>query len=123
VATVADVMTRDILTVARSATLGQVARELRTRNVGSALVVDEAQAPIGIITERELVDSVAASRNPDAGIAESWMKADPTTVEASASLTDASALMRLHHVRHLPVTDGGKLVGIISMRDLLAGTL
>jgi len=51
------------------------------------------------------------------------MKADPTTVEASASLTDASALMRLHHVRHLPVTEGGKLVGIISMRDLLAGTL
>ena len=73
-ATLADVMSRDILTVARSATLGEVARQLRSQNVGSALVVDEANAPIGIITERELVDSVAASRNPDAGVAESWMK-------------------------------------------------
>jgi len=123
VPTVADVMTRDILTVARSATLGQVARELRSRNVGSALVVDEGNAPIGIITERELVDSVAASRNPDAGVAESWMKAEPATIEASASLTDASAVMRVNEVRHLPVTEDGRLVGIVSMRDLLAGAL
>jgi len=123
VPTVADVMTRDIVRVARSATLGQVARELRSRNVGSALVVDEANAPIGIITERELVDSVAASRNPDAGVAESWMKAEPATVEVSASLTEASGLMRLNNVRHLPVTEDGRLVGIVSMRDLFAGTL
>ena len=120
-ATVADVMTRDILTVARSATLGQVARDLRSRNVGSALVVDEAHAPIGIITERELVDSVAASRNPDAGVAESWMKTEPATIEATASLTDASGVMRLNNVRHLPVTEAGRLVGIVSMRDLLDG--
>jgi len=120
VPTVADVMTRDILTVARSATLGQVARELRSRNVGSALVVDEANAPIGIITERELVDSVAASRNPDAGVAESWMQAEPAMIEASASLTDASSVMRVNNVRHLPVTEDGRLVGIVSMRDLLA---
>jgi len=49
--------------------------------------------------------------------------AEPATIEASATLTEASALMRLHNVRHLPVTDEGRLVGIVSMRDLLAGAL
>ena len=122
-ATVSDVMTRDILTVARGATLGQVARELRARNVGSALVVDEAHALVGIITERELVNSVAASRNPDVGLVESWMIAAATSVEATSSLAEASGLMRVHSVRHLPVTEDGRLVGIVSVRDLLAATL
>ena len=117
--TVADVMSRDILTVQPDATLGQVARALRARNVGSALVTDEAGRPVGIISERELVDSVAGSRNPDIGVAESWMRADPVTVESSSALADASELMRETNVRHLPVTDGGVVVGVVSIRDLL----
>jgi len=122
-ATVASVMSRDILTVAPDATLGQVARALRSRNVGSALVVDAAGTPLGMLSERELVDSVAGSRNPDLGLAESWMKADPATVEASASLVEASARMREANVRHLPVTEGGAVVGVVSIRDLLAAAL
>ena len=116
-------MSRDILTVTGEATLGQVARALRARNVGSALVVDAAGAPRGIITERELVDSVAASRNPDVGVAESWMKGDPATVDAGASLVAASARMREANVRHLPVTRDGAVVGVVSIRDLLAASL
>jgi CBS domain-containing protein len=121
--TVASVMSRDILTVAPDATLGQVARALRSRNVGSALVVDAAGRPLGMLSERELVDSVAGSRNPDIGLAESWMKADPPSVESAASLVEASARMREANVRHLPVTEAGAVVGVVSIRDLLAATL
>ncbi len=121
--TVADVMSRDILTVQPDATLGQVARALRSRNVGSALVTDSAGRPVGIISERELVDSVAGSRNPDIGVAESWMRANPTAVESSATLADASTLMREANVRHLPVTADGVVVGVVSIRDLLNATL
>ena len=117
--TVADVMSRDILTVQPDATLGQVARALRARNVGSALVTDPGGRPVGIISERELVDSVAGSRNPDVGVAESWMRGNPVTVDSSASLADASTLMRDTNVRHLPVTDSGVVVGVVSIRDLL----
>ena len=122
-ATVSSVMSRDILTVTPGSTLGQVARALRSRNVGSALVVDDAGKPVGIITERELVDSVAGSRNPDLGLAGSWMQGEPVTVEAAASLVDASARMREANVRHLPVTEDGVVVGVVSIRDLLAATL
>jgi signal-transduction protein with cAMP-binding, CBS, and nucleotidyltransferase domain len=116
-------MSRDILTVARDATLGHVARVLRERNVGSAMVVDDAMTPVGIITERELVDSVAASRNPDLGLAESWMQADPRTIEATASIHDASVAMREADVRHLPVVADGRLTGVVSIRDLLTAAL
>jgi signal-transduction protein with cAMP-binding, CBS, and nucleotidyltransferase domain len=122
-ATVGDVMTTDILAVPSTATLGEVARQLRARNVGSAIVVDAGEQPLGLITERELVDSVAASRNPDHGQAGSWLREQAGTVERSASLDEASTRMRDAGVRHLTVTEDGRLVGIVSIRDLLVGTL
>jgi CBS domain-containing protein len=122
-ATVGDVMTTDILAVPSTATLGEVARRLRARNVGSAIVVGDGERPLGLITERELVDSVAASRSPDHGQAGSWLRPQGGSVERDASLEEASALMRDSGVRHLTVTEQGRLVGIVSIRDLLVGTL
>ena len=62
--------------------------------------------PPAVRQEITVTRTAAASPvNPDAGLAESWMKAEPATIEASATLTEASALMRLHNVRHLPVTE------------------
>ena len=121
--TIAEIMTKDVLGVAPSATLGEVARALRARNVGSALVVDAERRPVGIISERELVDSVAASRNPDHGLAESWMKADPRVIASATGVAEAGALMRDLNVRHLAVVDDGQLVGVVSIRDLLSAAL
>jgi signal-transduction protein with cAMP-binding, CBS, and nucleotidyltransferase domain len=123
VAIVRDVMTTDILTVPGTATLGEVARRMRARNVGSAVVLDDAGGPQGLITERELVDSVAASRSPDLAQAASWMRPEMWSVEGSASLDEASARMRDANVRHLPVTEDGRVVGIVSIRDLLVGAM
>ena len=119
-ATLGDIMTTDVLTVTPDSTLSHVARELRHRNVGSAIVVEE-ERPIGIISERELVDSVAGSRNPDQGTVQLWMRNDVLSVDPDTSLHDAAEVMRAHDVRHLTVTRDGRLVGVVSIRDLLVG--
>ena len=114
-------MSTDVLTVSQDATLSQVARALRGRNVGSAIVVDTEEHPIGIISERELVDSVAGGRNPDQGTAQLWMRPDLLTANADTSPNAAAEIMRSHNVRHLPVSREGKVVGVVSIRDLLVG--
>jgi CBS domain-containing protein len=121
--TVGDVMTKDVLTVPKTATLGQVARSMRARNVGSAIVVDERGGVAGIISERELVESVARSRNPDVGTAESCMNQEVRTISPATGIAEAVEAMRLAGVRHLPVVDDGTLSGIVSMRDLLASVV
>jgi CBS domain-containing protein len=114
-------MSRDVVTVLATATLGEVARTIRARNVGSAVVLDAGSGPLGLISERELVDSVAASRNPDQGQAGSWMRRDGVdSVSPNATLVDASRAMRDAGVRHLTVVEDNVVVGVISIRDILA---
>lgn len=120
--TLADVMSIDVLTVSQDATLSQVARALRERNVGSAIVVDDGMRPLGIISERELVDSVAGGRNPDQGTAQLWMRPDLLSATIDTSVADATEMMRSSNVRHLPVLREGQVVGVVSVRDLLLGT-
>jgi CBS domain-containing protein len=120
--TIAHVMSTDVLTVPQNATLSQVARALRTRNVGSAIVVDDQAHPLGIISERELVDSVAGGRNPDQGTAQLWMRPDLLSAGAETSPEAAAEMMRVHNVRHLPVLRDGRVVGVVSIRDLLVGS-
>ena len=119
--TLAHVMSTDVLTVPQDASLSHVARALRTRNVGSAIVVDADARPLGIISERELVDSVAGGRNPDQGTAQLWMRPDLLSASAETSTEGAAEMMRVHNVRHLPVLSEGRVVGVVSIRDLLVG--
>ena len=121
--TVGDAMTTDVLTVATTATLGKVARSMRARNVGSAVVLDDDGKFAGIISERDLVNSVARSRNPDLGTAESWMQRDVSLIAPSMSIADAVEAMRVAGVRHLPVGTGDTVAGIVSIRDLLASVV
>jgi len=118
-ATVDEVMSNDVLEVDEHATLGGVARAIQARNVGAAIVTGEDGAPVGIITERDLIRAVAASRHPDQGQAGSWMTAEVVTVQCGTSVEDAATLMLERNFRHLPVADGERLVGIVSIRDLL----
>jgi CBS domain-containing protein len=114
-------MSRSVVTVPARATLGEVARTIRARNVGSAVVLDADGAPVGLISERELVDSVAASRNPDQGQAGSWLRKEGMdSISPQASLAEASRTMRDAGVRHLTVIEGDAVVGVISIRDILA---
>jgi acyl-CoA synthetase (AMP-forming)/AMP-acid ligase II/CBS domain-containing protein len=115
--TVADIMTSHVLTVGPSASIADAAILMRDRRVGSALVVDGSRL-IGILTERDLV-RFAASGTPAATITvDAYMTADPDTTTPTEEAIDVLRRFVERGYRHVPVVSKGKVVGIVSMRDL-----
>jgi CBS domain-containing protein len=113
-----EIMTEDVLTVAPEDTLGEVATRMVERNVGSVVVFDFGRL-IGVLTERDIMRAVAArTHSSDARVRE-WMTADPITATADTSPEEAGRIMLEHGFRHLPVVEGERAVGIVSIRDLV----
>jgi CBS domain-containing protein len=113
----------DVLTIEPEATLGAAARKMRHRNVGAAVVVDENNAVTGIFTERDLLRAIADSRHPDVGQVQSYMTPDPITLPSDHLPSEAARIMADGKFRHIPVVDDGKLVGVVSIRDLMQAGL
>jgi CBS domain-containing protein len=88
----------------------------------SALALVDGEAIVGIITERDFMRAIADGRDPAATQVIEYMTTSPRTIEADEPAAEAAAMMVKHHVRHIPVTDGGRLIGFLSARDLLALT-
>ena len=121
--TLRDFMTsEDVLTIPADTTLGQAARLMRNRNVGAAVVV-EGERIAGIFTERDLLRAIADSRHPDQGQVQSYMTPDPLTLPSDHSPSEAATIMTERRFRHIPVVDGDRLVGIVSIRDLVGAGL
>ena len=118
--TVGEITSRDMVTVGEGTTLGEVARTMRANAATVALVLDGFGDVVGMVTERELVDAVAASRHPDHGTAQSFMRRDFVVIPSTSSLDDADSMMKAGSFRELPVMDAGKLVGIVAARDVAA---
>jgi len=114
---VADLMTSPPVTVEPGATLGSASQLMQEHGVGSVIVVDGERA-VGIFTERDLVRGAAGGATPDARV-DAWMTPDPDTVEPKLPVAEAWKSLAAHGYRHIPVVDGGVLVGVISMRDLM----
>ena len=108
-----------VLTVGPRHTLREAAEAMCRRNVGAAIVLDpEAPGP-GVITERDLLRSVAAGEEPDAERVADHLTGNLTFASPEWSLEQAAAAMVRGGFRHLVVVDGGALVGILSMRDIV----
>ena len=91
-----------------------------TRNVGSVIVIDEKGRPLGIITEKDVLERVfRANRDPFKTAAREVMSSPILTVEHTVSLEDALALMRGEKVRRLAVMEKGTLVGQLTERRIL----
>ncbi|HEX7582571.1 MAG TPA: CBS domain-containing protein [Gaiellaceae bacterium] len=116
-ATVADVMSRKLLTVEPTTDLSDAAERMVERGVGAALVLT-GEIVSGILTERDVLRAVATGSVEGTHVA-AWMTRDPETVNVSESLGQAAAIMIHGGFRHIPVLDGGKPVGIVSIRDLM----
>ena len=119
--TVAEIIARDVLRVGPRALLVETAQQMQERHVGSALVLESEQLQ-GILTERDLLRAVASGRIEDETV-ESWMTRQPETIEPSDETGYAGTLMIHGGFRHLPVLQGGRVVGIVSIRDLMRITL
>jgi CBS domain-containing protein len=117
-ATIREIMTVDLITVAPSITVMRAASAMLAGKAGSVLVIDGSDL-VGIFTERDILKALV--HHSDAGRASpvrNWMTRDPLTVSPEARAEEALDLMLTCGFRHLPVKEGDRLVGIVSMRDL-----
>jgi CBS domain-containing protein len=107
-----------LVTLTSEASVRQAAHLMSERGIGAVMVVEELKL-IGIFTERDVATRVVASGlDPDATNLGQVMTADPDTLKPTDTVRDALDMMKMHGYRHLPVVQGRKLVGIVSIRDL-----
>lgn len=116
--TVGDLMNVEVLTASASETIAEICRRMLDRRVGSVVVV-EGERAVGILTERDLVRIASSEADPARATVAEWMTATPDTVAPGEDLNAAFVSLRQHGYRHFPVVDDGRLVGVISLRDML----
>ena len=107
------------LTVGPGHTLRDAARLMAKREVGAAIVVDPDEPGPGIITERDLLQSLAANEDPDVERVCDHLSPHLTFAAPDWSLERAAMSMVRGGFRHLVVVDGGELAGVLSMRDIV----
>ena len=112
-------MAHDVVTVDPRESLTDAAAQMRTGRVGSLIVLAGGEIT-GIITERDLLRAIADGLDPATTHVSQYMSQSPHTVEADREAVHAAAFMLKHALRHLPVTERGQLIGLLSARDLLA---
>ena len=112
-------MSRTVVTVAPGATLKDAASSMAERKVGAAVVIDPEQPGPGIITERDLLNSIAEGQDPAGELVQDHLSTDITFAAPDWSLERAAEAMVRGGFRHLVVVDGGEMVGVLSMRDIV----
>jgi CBS domain-containing protein len=112
-------MSTSVVTIAPGCTLHDAARAMADRKVGAAVVIDLEQPGPGIITERDLLMSVGAGQDPNAELVRDHLSPELTFAAPDWSLERAAEAMVRGGFRHLVVVDGGEMVGVLSMRDIV----
>ena len=112
---------REPLTTSPETPLREVVEAMARRSIGSMIIIDEAQHPIGIFTQSDVLKRVVLPGVPLETPIRNLMSPAPHTLPHSASAYDAALAMAMHGVRHvLAVDDGGRLKGVVSERDLFS---
>src|SRR5436189_4224271 len=115
---VSEIMSAPVVTALATEPVATAAARMRAQGVGSVVVVEGDRA-IGILTERDLVRLAAAGAEPGADTVAQWMTADPDCVAPDVDATSAFTSLAEHGYRHIPVVEDDRLVGIVSMRDVM----
>ena len=124
-ATVGDVMRPPLTTVDQNDHVAAAAYLMRHAGATALVVLDgqENNRPLGIITEADIVHTVADGKDVNEVRIRDVMTTGPTVVTAETSIADAAETMTTGHFRHLPVVDGAGLSGIIDIRDVCRALL
>ena len=116
---VRDGMSGEVLSVGPDHSIREAARLMSRRRVGAAVVLDpDGQGP-GIITERDVLDAIGAGQDPDVERVRDHLTADVVYAAPDWSLEEAAVAMVHGRFRHLIVTEGGAIAGILSVRDVV----
>jgi CBS domain-containing protein len=119
---VRDVASSAVVAVGPGHSMREAARVMAKHRVGSA-VVQDVENLVGILTERDVLNAVATGAEPDDTPVQDIMTGDVVTVGPDWDLVEAAAEMARRRIRHLVVYEGGRLLGILSVRDVLPALL
>jgi CBS domain-containing protein len=116
---IGSVMTGSVASIDAQATLRDAARALRLAEVGTLVIMDDAEIA-GILSERDIIRALAEGVSPDVGRVADVMTRDPRYLTLGDHVATAVEIMLDAGIRHLPVIEEGELIGIVSIRDLAA---
>ena len=116
---VEDGMSLQVLSIGPAHTLREAARMMDARKVGAAVVMDQDDAGVGILTERDILRSVAAGESPDTEVAGDHCTQDVVFAARNWTMEAAAAAMVRGGFRHLVVVEGHEVIGLLSMRDIV----
>jgi CBS domain-containing protein len=112
-------MSKVVLTLGPGHTLRDAATRMTEKGVGAAVVIDEEYPGPRMISERDILNSLGRGQDPDAERVADHMSATLIAASPEWSLERAAMEMSQRHIRHLVVVDGGELIGVLSMRDIV----
>ena len=116
---VRDGMSSLILTVGPGLTLREAAQRMADKKIGAAVVIDEESPGPGIVSERDILNSLGRGEDPDSETVGAHMSDTVISAAPDWSLERAAVEMSRRHIRHLVVVERGELVGVLSMRDIV----
>jgi CBS domain-containing protein len=127
VAKVADILEfkgSTVITIRPNETVGMLSRRLQQEQIGAMIVSDDGETVAGIVSERDIAYALALHRGDLHALPVSTLMTKKViTCSPDDTLTEVANVMSERRIRHLPVTDGMKLVGVIGMRDIVAQRL
>ncbi|MGK7376794.1 CBS domain-containing protein [Planococcus sp. 1R117A] len=114
---VTEIMTSNVDTCSTQTSLQEIAAKMKDLDVGSIPIVDNDKL-VGIITDRDIVTrGIAEQKSLDSPVSD-ILSSDPVTASTDMDVEDAANLMAQHQIRRLPVVEGDKIVGIVSLGDI-----
>jgi CBS domain-containing protein len=120
--TVASIAEHDVVALDATASIGEAARTMAQRKIGSVAIRERGEL-VGLVTERDLLMTVLVRGADATQPVREAMRPEVPKVGADASEVACAALMRDHATRHLLVEERGRVVGVVSMRDLINAML
>ena len=120
-----NIMKTDVITISPSASVAEVAHLMRDEGRGALVVTDDERRPVGIVTDRDIVVStIADHRNPDEMLVEDLMNKKVVnrkliSVNEDADVFEILRVLSKNSIRRVPVTKNGKLIGIVSVDDIV----
>ena len=122
---VSSIMSKDVKKARESQTIKEVASAMVEHGVGSIVIVKESdgRSPVGIITERDIVRFVGAPNMSFATQVKEVMKMPLITADPKVSVRDAMQTMQTENIRRLPIVEKGKLIGIVTDKDIFRALL
>jgi len=113
------VMTKPVITIDRGDSVLEAAKMMRERRIGCIVVMDEKK-PVGIATERDILQRVVAKGLDASKVKMKDIMSKPLiTINGNTQIINTIRIMQKNNVRHLPIIEKGKLIGIVTQRDLL----